>query len=196
MHGGLIVGPLVGAYSRTELAAAHLEGARHRGAVDGARAGHRSLGELLQRGSVRAADRSAVEALHLARSIARSDTPSSSTSTRRSCTSRCGTWRFFLVLVECCARGCTTRPGALFFAYVGLYSIGRFAIEALRLDSFWLGSVRVPQLASLIGVASSRSRAWPGRTAAPAHRPPPPEHRSARCRPSRGLGPRSAEARF
>jgi phosphatidylglycerol:prolipoprotein diacylglycerol transferase len=45
-----------------------------------------------------------------------------------------------------------TRPGALFFAYVGLYSIGRFAIEALRLDSFWLGSVRVPQLASLLGV--------------------------------------------
>lgn len=44
------------------------------------------------------------------------------------------------------------RPGGLFFAYVGLYSIGRFAIEALRLDSFWLGSVRVPQLASVIGI--------------------------------------------
>jgi len=34
-----------------------------------------------------------------------------------------------------------------------LYSIGRFAIEALRLDSFWLGPFRVPQLASLVGVA-------------------------------------------
>jgi len=44
------------------------------------------------------------------------------------------------------------RPGALFFAYVGLYSVGRFAIEALRLDSFWLGSIRVPQLASVVGV--------------------------------------------
>jgi len=44
------------------------------------------------------------------------------------------------------------RPGSLFFAYVGLYSIGRFAIEALRLDSFWLGSLRVPQLASVVGM--------------------------------------------
>jgi phosphatidylglycerol:prolipoprotein diacylglycerol transferase len=44
------------------------------------------------------------------------------------------------------------RPGAVFFCYVGLYSIGRFAIEALRLDSFWLGPFRVPQLASVAGV--------------------------------------------
>ena len=44
------------------------------------------------------------------------------------------------------------RPGALFFCYVGLYSIGRFAIEALRLDSFWVGSFRVPQIASLLGL--------------------------------------------
>ncbi len=43
-------------------------------------------------------------------------------------------------------------PGALFFAYIGLYSIGRFAIEALRLDSFWVGAFRVPQLASVAGV--------------------------------------------
>ena len=44
------------------------------------------------------------------------------------------------------------RPGALFFSYVGLYSVGRFAIEALRLDSFWLGAYRVPQLASMLGI--------------------------------------------
>lgn len=43
-------------------------------------------------------------------------------------------------------------PGALFFLYLGLYSVGRFAIEGLRLDSFWLGSFRVPQLASVAGV--------------------------------------------
>src|SRR3989442_1600367 len=43
-------------------------------------------------------------------------------------------------------------PGGLFFCYIGLYSIGRFAIEALRLDSFWLGNFRVPQLASVLGV--------------------------------------------
>jgi phosphatidylglycerol:prolipoprotein diacylglycerol transferase len=45
------------------------------------------------------------------------------------------------------------RPGTLFFAYIGLYSIGRFAIEGLRLDSFWLGGLRVAQLASMAGVA-------------------------------------------
>src|SRR6184192_602156 len=63
------------------------------------------------------------------------------------------------------------RPGALFFSYVGLYSIGRFAIEALRLDSFWLGPVRVPQLASVIGVlVAVAGMAWTSRraTASPA----------------------------
>jgi phosphatidylglycerol:prolipoprotein diacylglycerol transferase len=58
----------------------------------------------------------------------------------------------FLVLVLWLRPKLRERPGALFFCYVGLYSIGRFAIEALRLDSFWLGSFRVPQLASLVGL--------------------------------------------
>ncbi|HEX6210693.1 MAG TPA: prolipoprotein diacylglyceryl transferase [Methylomirabilota bacterium] len=44
------------------------------------------------------------------------------------------------------------QPGSLFFVYIGLYSVGRFAIEAIRLDSFWLGPFRVAQLASLLGV--------------------------------------------
>src|SRR5712691_556506 len=44
-------------------------------------------------------------------------------------------------------------PGAVFFSYVGLYSVGRFFIEALRLDSFWVAGMRVPQLASIVGVA-------------------------------------------
>jgi phosphatidylglycerol:prolipoprotein diacylglycerol transferase len=43
-------------------------------------------------------------------------------------------------------------PGAVFFSYIGLYSVGRFFIEGLRLDSFWIGSLRVPQLASVAGV--------------------------------------------
>jgi len=72
----------------------------------------------------------------------------------------------FLLLVGVLRSRLKTRPGALFFAYVGLYSIGRFAIEALRLDSFWLGSVRVPQLASLIGVAVALAgMAWANRRA-------------------------------
>lgn len=44
------------------------------------------------------------------------------------------------------------QPGGLFFVYIGLYSIGRFFIEGIRLDSFWLGSFRVAQLASVVGV--------------------------------------------
>ena len=58
----------------------------------------------------------------------------------------------FLVLIRVLRSRLTARPGALFFCYVGLYSIGRFAIEALRLDSFWLGNFRVPQVASGIGI--------------------------------------------
>jgi phosphatidylglycerol:prolipoprotein diacylglycerol transferase len=58
----------------------------------------------------------------------------------------------FLVLVYVLRPRLRDRPGALFFSYVGLYSIGRFFIEALRLDSFWIGPFRVPQLASLAGI--------------------------------------------
>ncbi len=51
-------------------------------------------------------------------------------------------------------------PGAVFFSYIGLYSVGRFFIEALRLDSFWVGSLRVPQLASVAGVLVSAVGLW------------------------------------
>jgi len=82
-------------------------------------------------------------------------------------------WDFavFLLLVGLLRSRLKPRPGALFFAYVGLYSIGRFAIEALRLDSFWLGPLRVPQLASVIGVlVAVAGMAWTSRrtTASPA----------------------------
>jgi phosphatidylglycerol---prolipoprotein diacylglyceryl transferase len=58
----------------------------------------------------------------------------------------------FLALVLWLRPRLREQPGALFFAYIGLYSIGRFAIEGLRLDSFFIGTIRVPQLASLVGV--------------------------------------------
>lgn len=57
----------------------------------------------------------------------------------------------FLALVLWFRPRLRDRPGALFFCYVGLYSVGRFAIESLRLDSFWLDGLRVPQLASVVG---------------------------------------------
>ncbi len=44
-------------------------------------------------------------------------------------------------------------PGSLFLAYVGLYSVGRLVIEGLRTDSLMLGSLRIAQLVSAIGIA-------------------------------------------
>ncbi|HXV93878.1 MAG TPA: prolipoprotein diacylglyceryl transferase family protein, partial [Pseudonocardia sp.] len=44
-------------------------------------------------------------------------------------------------------------PGALFLAYLGLYSLGRFWVEGLRTDSLMLGSFRVAQLVSVVAVA-------------------------------------------
>jgi phosphatidylglycerol:prolipoprotein diacylglycerol transferase len=43
-------------------------------------------------------------------------------------------------------------PGALFLAYLGLYSLGRFWIEGLRTDSLMLGSFRIAQIVSVTAV--------------------------------------------
>ena len=58
----------------------------------------------------------------------------------------------FVLLVTWVRERLRGQPGGVFFAYVGLYSIGRFVIEAVRLDSFWLGPFRVAQLASVAGM--------------------------------------------
>ena len=57
----------------------------------------------------------------------------------------------FAVLLTLRMRG-RVRAGTVFFLYLGLYSVGRFFIEAVRLDSFWLGPFRVAQLASVVGM--------------------------------------------
>jgi prolipoprotein diacylglyceryltransferase len=45
--------------------------------------------------------------------------------------------------------------------------VGRFLIESVRLDSFWLGPFRVAQLASVLGVAVAiAGLAWTRRRAA------------------------------
>lgn len=43
-------------------------------------------------------------------------------------------------------------PSCLFWIYVGLYSVGRLLVEGLRTDSLMLGSIRVAQLASGVGI--------------------------------------------
>jgi phosphatidylglycerol:prolipoprotein diacylglycerol transferase len=59
----------------------------------------------------------------------------------------------FLVLYFVLRRRLERAPGALFLAYLGLYSLGRFWVEGLRTDSLMLGSMRVAQLVSVVAVA-------------------------------------------
>ena len=76
-------------------------------------------------------------------------------------------------------------PGAVFFAYIGLYSVGRFFIEGLRLDSFWFGSLRVPQLASVAGVlVAAAGLAWTMRQ--PPEEPAPPPEATGTAPATRG----------
>ncbi|MGD1903562.1 MAG: prolipoprotein diacylglyceryl transferase [Geitlerinemataceae cyanobacterium] len=44
-------------------------------------------------------------------------------------------------------------PGTIFLVYFGSYSLGRFWIEALRMDSLMLGPLRIAQVVSLIGIS-------------------------------------------
>jgi phosphatidylglycerol:prolipoprotein diacylglycerol transferase len=64
-------------------------------------------------------------------------------------------WNFgaFLLLYFVLRRRLERGPGALFLAYLGLYSLGRFWVEGLRTDSLMLGSMRVAQLVSVGAVA-------------------------------------------
>jgi phosphatidylglycerol:prolipoprotein diacylglycerol transferase len=73
----------------------------------------------------------------------------------------------FVVLVGWMRPRVRRHPGALFFAYIGLYSVGRFLIEPLRLDSFWIGPLRVGQLASVAGVLVAAAGIWWVRRRAP-----------------------------
>ena len=61
----------------------------------------------------------------------------------------------FLVLWFGLRRRLAPRPGALFLCYLGLYSVGRFFIEGLRLDSLMAGGLRAAQVVSLVLVVVS-----------------------------------------
>jgi phosphatidylglycerol:prolipoprotein diacylglycerol transferase len=45
------------------------------------------------------------------------------------------------------------KPGALTLCYLGVYSVGRFFVEGLRIDSLMLGTYRAAQVMSLLLVA-------------------------------------------
>jgi phosphatidylglycerol:prolipoprotein diacylglycerol transferase len=61
----------------------------------------------------------------------------------------------FALLVGVFRRRFERVPPALFLTYLGLYSIGRFATEALRTDALMFGPIRVAQLVSVLGVAAA-----------------------------------------
>jgi prolipoprotein diacylglyceryltransferase len=68
--------------------------------------------------------------------------------------------------------------------------VGRFFIEALRLDSFWVGSLRVPQLASVAGVlVAAAGLLWVLRGAPAEPALPVPESRG-KAPATRGRRPR------
>lgn len=58
----------------------------------------------------------------------------------------------FLILYVVLRRRLERAPGALFLAYLGFYSLGRFWIEGLRTDSLMLGSFRIAQIVSVTAV--------------------------------------------
>lgn len=61
----------------------------------------------------------------------------------------------FAILYFLLRRRLQRTPGALALCYVGLYSIGRFFVEGLRIDSLMLGPFRVAQFMSLVLIVVS-----------------------------------------
>jgi phosphatidylglycerol:prolipoprotein diacylglycerol transferase len=61
----------------------------------------------------------------------------------------------FALLVRVFRNRLARAPGALFLAYVGLYSLGRFFTEALRTDALMLGPIRIAQLVSGLALVAS-----------------------------------------
>ncbi len=47
------------------------------------------------------------------------------------------------------------KPGALTLCYLGLYSLGRFFVEGLRIDSLMMGTLRAAQVVSLLLMGAS-----------------------------------------
>jgi phosphatidylglycerol:prolipoprotein diacylglycerol transferase len=61
----------------------------------------------------------------------------------------------FVVLYFLLRRRLEQSPGALSLYYLGLYSIGRYFVEGLRIDSLMLGPLRAAQVFSLVLMGAS-----------------------------------------
>lgn len=66
----------------------------------------------------------------------------------------------FAVLFYLLRRRLEPYRGTLFLSYLGLYSLGRFFIEGLRIDSLMLGPFRAAQVMSVVLVLCSLAGIW------------------------------------
>jgi phosphatidylglycerol---prolipoprotein diacylglyceryl transferase len=66
----------------------------------------------------------------------------------------------FGVLLALLRRRLQPYRGALFLSYLGLYSVGRFFIEGLRIDSLMLGPLRVAQAVSVVLIVGTAVGLW------------------------------------
>ncbi|WP_461613589.1 prolipoprotein diacylglyceryl transferase [Clostridium sp. Marseille-QA1073] len=61
-------------------------------------------------------------------------------------------WNVLVCLILLYMLKKVSKKGVVFFSYIGLYSVARLFIEGLRTDSLMLGSIRMAQLVSIIGI--------------------------------------------
>lgn len=61
-------------------------------------------------------------------------------------------WNVLVCLVLLYMLKKVSKKGVIFFSYIGLYSVARLFIEGLRTDSLMIGSIRMAQLVSIIGI--------------------------------------------
>jgi phosphatidylglycerol:prolipoprotein diacylglycerol transferase len=61
-------------------------------------------------------------------------------------------WNIIVFIILMVILRQSKKNGIVFFTYIGLYSIGRFIIEAMRTYSLMLGNIRIAQLISLTGI--------------------------------------------
>src|SRR5690625_8006527 len=59
-------------------------------------------------------------------------------------------WNIIVFIFLLILRKYNPLRGEVFLSYVTLYSIGRFVIEGMRMDSLYLGQLRVAQLVSVL----------------------------------------------
>lgn len=63
-------------------------------------------------------------------------------------------WNILVCLLLLILLKKSERRGIVIMTYVGVYSLGRYFIENLRTDNLMIGSIRIAQLVSIVGIAA------------------------------------------